>query len=137
MTASTLLCPELAGPYRITPAQRETLLAQAEALTWPSYLFCAAGEGWLARLGGTLGFPDYFGANFDALYDCLCDPAILPHAACVLVLTDTQALPEEELDILIAVLQAASDEWRAGGRAFWSLFDSRSVDLDPFPVKQP
>jgi hypothetical protein len=28
----------------------------------------------LSQLGNALNFPIWYGANFDALYDCLCDP---------------------------------------------------------------
>lgn len=133
MTAPLLNRAELAGPYRITPAQRESLLAEACEQGWLTCSFAPAGPGWIAELGQALGFPDYFGANFDALYDCLCDSAILPQAGCVLVFSNTEVLSEEERDILIAVLQAASDEWRSSGRLLWALFDARRIDLDPFP----
>ena len=32
----------------------------------------------LKQLGEALNFPDWYGANFDALHDCLTDPDCLP-----------------------------------------------------------
>jgi RNAse (barnase) inhibitor barstar len=78
--------------------------------------------------------PDYFGGNFDALYDCLCDPDCLPDESCVLFIGNTQALGEEGCDILIAVLQAVADDWRDQGRSFWALFDAPGLDLTPLPA---
>ena len=36
----------------------------------------------LAEVGETLGFPDYYGQNFDALADCLHDIGAAPTASC-------------------------------------------------------
>lgn len=39
----------------------------------------------LTRLGQALHFPDWYGANFDALHDCLGDPDWLGNGAAVLI----------------------------------------------------
>jgi hypothetical protein len=41
----------------------------------------AHGRSVLRQLGKSLHFPDWYGANFDALFDCLCDPDWQPARA--------------------------------------------------------
>ena len=139
MTPSVLSRPELAGPYRLPPARREALLAEAAALGYPLQVISpekpASTAAWLRAFGETLGFPAHFGANFDALYDCLCDREIVALPACVLVIEQLAPLGEAGCDTLIAVLQAVADEWRAEGRLFWALFATPGLDLDPLPLK--
>lgn len=130
--------PELAGPYRLPPARRTTLADELTAAT-SSLIRIAPDQvasiaDWLGALGQALNFPAHFGANFDALFDALCDRDLLPQTVLVLELSALSALAEEEVDTLIAVLQAAADEWREQGRCLWSLFDAPGLDLDPLPT---
>lgn len=53
--------------------------------------------------------------------------------ACVLVIRGKPSLSEEQLDHLIAILQAAADEAREQGVPFWTLFTHPDVWLDPLP----
>jgi len=126
----------LSGPYRLPPGSESDITAAAHALGWPliSYRPESATDArtWLAGLGQALGFPEHFGANFDALYDCLTDPGVLNSQGQVLILGNLSPLGDE-VDILIAVLQAASDEWRDQDRALWALLDAPRLDLDPLP----
>lgn len=128
--------PDNAGPYRLPAGLEAELTGAASALEWPTATYrptsASDTEQWLAGLGQQLGFPEYFGANFDALYDCLTDVEILNAPGQVLVLGNLTPLGED-VDILIAVLQAASDEWREQGRALWLLLDAPKLDLDPLP----
>lgn len=127
------------GPYRLTVDRLETLKTAVAARGWPLVEFrpdnAASCEDWLRQLGQALALPDTFGANFDALYDSLCDRQLLPQAACVLLFPDLTALGEEGCDTLIAVLQAASDEWREQDRRLWALFTAPGLDLDALPRK--
>lgn len=73
------------------------------------------------RIAEALEFPDWFGANWDALYDCLNDLSWLDVRGCVLVFERTGDLADESP----AVLQALRDllievaaEWRERGVAF-------------------
>ncbi|WP_303786137.1 barstar family protein [Azovibrio restrictus] len=126
----------LAGPHRLPPGSESELVAAATALGWPVTCHRPADarntEAWLAALGQALGLPAHFGANFDALYDCLTDPGVMAAPGHLLILGNLACLGEE-VDILIAVLQAASDEWRDQGRALWPLLDDPRLDLDPLP----
>lgn len=129
---------DLAGPYRLTPARRSALateLQTAELAAVPVAPTAAATpQAWLAACGQALGLPTTFGANFDALFDALCDRELLPQNTLILQLGGLDALDEEDVDTLIAVLQAAADEWREQDRGLWALFDAPGLDLDPLPL---
>lgn len=125
-----------AGPYRLPPGRETGLLASAASLGLQHLIYRPEGSpdtrAWLTGLGQTLSFPAHFGANFDALYDCLTDPDILSQPGLLLVLGNLTPLGEA-VDILIAIFQAASDEWRDQERPLWVLFDAPDLDLDPLP----
>lgn len=127
------------GPYRISAARLAALNAEAENLGIPVINIAPENAEttaeWLQVLGKALNFPAHFGANFDALYDCLCDRQFMPQAACLLLLSHTERLEENARDTLIAVLQAVADEWREEQRPFWALFSATKLDLDPLPLK--
>jgi hypothetical protein len=127
--------PALAGPYRLPAGQEQPLSDTARALGWP-VVVCRPQVGdrtaWLAGLARALALPAHFGGNFDALYDCLCDPLQWQGNGCLLVLGGLAPLGDD-VDILIAVLQAASDELRERGFALWALLDAAGLDLDPPP----
>lgn len=130
---------ERCGPYRLAVNRLDGIKTTVAERQWPLQAFipeaATNAEAWLRQLGRTLALPEHFGANFDALYDCLCDREILPHAALVLLFPDVTALGEEGTDTLIAVLQAAADEWRDQGRRLWALFTAPGLDLDPLPTR--
>lgn len=132
---------DLAGPYRLPPARRtalaDTLAAPDHTLIRIAPVQAATPDAWLRQCGDCLGFPAHFGANFDALFDALCDRELLPQATLILQIGELAALGEEGVDTLIAVLQAAADEWRAEDRRLWALFDAPDLDLDPLPAGQP
>lgn len=137
MAASVLACRDRAGPYRLARQRQPEILEEIAALTLTSLTIApeqvADASGWLREAGRQLQLPEHFGANFDALYDCLCDREILPQAGLVLLISNTAPLGEEALDTLIAVLQAVADEWREQERSFWALFTDPGIDLDPLP----
>ncbi|MBO4330245.1 MAG: barstar family protein [Rhodocyclaceae bacterium] len=71
----------------------------------------------LALTARQMRLPEYFGRNWDALYDCLTDPAALPIApGHVLLFTRTQTLRQhapEALATLREVCADAAEEARA------------------------
>lgn len=128
---------EIAGPWRVSAGSAQTFIEQAE-----KHLFRTAQldlsamadrEIALVEIGRALSFPEWYGANFDALYDCLTDPAWLTQPGCLLYLSGLDVLGDE-VDILIAVLQAAADELRERGQALWCLLESGQLDLDTLPA---
>lgn len=76
----------------------------------------------LAALARALGFPDWFGGNWDALEDCLTDLSWRDPGEIRLVLEGWSGLEAEDLEVLIDVLGAAAAYWAGRGRRFVALF---------------
>ncbi|MEY4592579.1 MAG: hypothetical protein RIR18_1474 [Pseudomonadota bacterium] len=136
MTTSILTRTDLAGPYRINAERAITIQSEVTENSIPLSVLVLSEDvaADLKALGQALSFPEHFGANFDALYDCLCDASVINSANLVLIFEQATRWPEEERDTLIAVLQAVSDEWREQNRGFWVLFNAPKLDLDPLPT---
>ena len=111
-------CPS--GVYLINEAQRVRILA-GEA--FPSSLRVARLDGEAARdretffteIARILVFPDYFGRNWDAVYDCLTDPSVIPNGGVVLLLDGfgSFAVAEpEQWQIALKVLRDACAFWK-------------------------
>jgi hypothetical protein len=79
-------------------------------------------EALLARLSEALGFPDWFGGNWDALEDCLGDLSWRPGEGHILLLSGGAALPADDLGILLDVLKATAAFWAQRGRPFFAVF---------------
>ncbi|WP_121003199.1 barstar family protein [Saccharothrix australiensis] len=62
----------------------------------------------LAAIGEAMAFPDYYGQNLDALYDCLTDLSWLPPGEHVLVWEGG----DEDVAAVLADAQAAMSEGR-------------------------
>jgi RNAse (barnase) inhibitor barstar len=69
----------------------------------------------LDAIGAALSFPDYFGRNLDALYDCLTDLSWLPSGEHVLVWVGSDALKAAEPKAYLGVRSVLSDAQRALG----------------------
>jgi len=113
VTGESNRCPS--GVYLIDAAEREQILRQG---SFPSELAiavldgtdAATRSGFFQELARSLDFPDYFGHNWDAVYDCLTDLNWLPAAGYVLVLDgfDQFATDEpEQWAITLIVLREA------------------------------
>jgi RNAse (barnase) inhibitor barstar len=64
-----------------------------------------------------LGFPDYFGHNWDALEECLADLEWLPAKGYILLITDAaHVLPndEEEYETFLEIMRDAGEAWGSG-----------------------
>jgi RNAse (barnase) inhibitor barstar len=85
-------------------------------------------KGFLAEVAKALSFPAWFGANWDALNDCLTDLDWLsPKTGYVLVFEKGEHFGfhhKEEFDRAADVLHAASEYWRTQGRPFWAFIES-------------
>lgn len=53
-------------------------------------------RGFYPRIAKTLLFPDYFGSNLDALFDCLCSLEVLGNQEVILVIRDAQLFLSKE-----------------------------------------
>ena len=68
----------------------------------------------LVMLKQLLRFPDYFGCNWDALKDCLCDFSWIQGHDIVLKHQDIPNLNEKELLVYLGVLLESINSWRTG-----------------------
>jgi RNAse (barnase) inhibitor barstar len=76
----------------------------------------------MKTLAEALGFPKWFGANWDALEDCLSDLSWRDASGWVLVFRDFDALSRDDLGVLLEVLRSAAQFWAARGRPFFAVF---------------
>jgi RNAse (barnase) inhibitor barstar len=79
-------------------------------------------ESLLVRLAQALGFPDWFGGNWDALEDCLADLSWRPGAGHVLLVERHGELSLDDLGVLVDVLAAAAEHWAGRGVPFHAVF---------------
>jgi hypothetical protein len=79
-------------------------------------------EGLLGRLAQALGFPEWFGGNWDALEDCLCDLSWRRGDGHVIVLRGADALGAEDMGVLVDVLSSCAAYWVERGRPFFAVF---------------
>jgi len=79
----------------------------------------------LAGVARSLGFPEWFGGNWDALEDCLCDLSWRPGAGHILLFRAVGGVPADELSVLLDVLGSSAAFWTERGRPFFAVF------LDP------
>ena len=79
-------------------------------------------EGLLKKLAEALGFPKWFGGNWDALEDCLSDLSWRDAPGWVLIFRDFGALPRDERGVLVEVLASAAQFWAERGKLFFAVF---------------
>jgi len=129
-----------AGVYYL-PATRRTALAAVSGKTGLRELRLAIPKSAdsrkvLKQLGAALAFPDWYGANFDALFDCLTDPDTLPETGALLLLTGCAGLHKTDpqgFSTLTDVLQAAADDLRQHGTPLWVLLDKPAHGIAKLP----
>ena len=112
--------PAKSGVYRVSHERdiRDALSAETHDLVAVS--LGAGKDAMLAAIAGSLEFPDWFGANWDALEDCLTDLSWRPDKPRVILFLD--AVKDDDLGILLDVLSSAAEFWRERGRVFFALF---------------
>ena len=76
----------------------------------------------MQRIAAALGFPDWFGENWDALEDCLTDMSWREAQGHVLVFEGFQFLPADEVGTLIDVLISAAEFWAGRAKPFFAVF---------------
>lgn len=125
----TVLHAAASGVYRLPPDSAPLRAAAQDAdLRWAMVdLRRARGKrALLNAFARVLEFPDAFGANWDALADCLQDLSWLEEQGVVVVVggaADFAATAAGEYAVLREILVAAADYWRRRGRVFIALFD--------------
>jgi RNAse (barnase) inhibitor barstar len=79
-----------------------------------------------------LQFPDYFGHNWDAFYDCLLDLQHGHFAGTLLVLRDTSAFARaepEEFAAAMAAVDDAAESWKTEDKALIAVVELESPAL--------
>lgn len=112
-----ILCPS--GVYLIDAKQRDRVVS-GHAFP-PGFRVAVLGgkavsgrETFFTEVAHALGFPDYFGRNWDAVHDCLTDLSWLPADGVVLLLDGVEHLARnepEQWNLALKVLRDACAFW--------------------------
>ena len=109
--------PARSGVYRASGADA---IEQATRASGLDVVTIDAEVDVFGAMARALAFPDWFGANWDALEDCLGDLSWRTAAGHVLVL---RAYPQgDALGVLIDVLRATAEYWAGRKRPFFAVF---------------
>lgn len=98
---------------------------------------CGERKQLLERLGAALDLPNWYGANFDALADCLGDPDWRDGAATVIRLRGLSSFSKRapaDYALLLDVLDAACQARSAEGAALAVIIDDAPPGLCPWPT---
>ncbi len=124
---------ERAGIYHMPFAADLALEEAAESLDYPMYRINLSKvtdkDGFLAAVGTSLGFPDWYGHNWDALADCLTDLSWMAADGYVIVLDHADAFASAnptDFATALSIFQDAADTWREDGIPFWTLVGTAS-----------
>lgn len=85
----------------------------------------------LARVAGALQFPAWFGANWDALEDCLTDLSWLRADGHVLLLEGASGLPADDFGVFRDVLSSSAQYWAGRDKSFFAVFVNGPASLPP------
>ena len=132
---SVLADPSLACTGYIARAERARYVAAASSLGFAvaaiDFGGCTGKDDALARFARALRFPEWFGGNWDALQDSLCDLSWLPADGYLLLLDDVAQWREADGDsfgIALDILEQAGNAWRLQLVPFWAVLPVE----DPF-----
>lgn len=130
--------PSNAGLHSFDPNQAEAVENNARNHALPVMIArlgdCGSIPQALRHLGKALAFPDWYGGNLDALYDCLCDPDWHPGIGQVVMLLETAHLRLSDpkgFASLSDVLAAAAEARLEVGQPLWLLIDSPAPGIPP------
>lgn len=80
----------------------------------------------LQAIGAAMAFPEWFGANWDALMDCLADLGWRPAEGYVTILEHCDGIhgrAEADFVQTLQIFEAAANEWREQSIPFWCFVD--------------
>ena len=130
---------DLSGIYQLPSESIESLRQTAETLGFASFQIdlrrVRTQTAALKILGRGLGFPDWYGANLDALNDCLTDFSWNEAPGYVVILSGAAAVHAvgEPFAHINEVFDNAIDAWRQQNVPFWILFDLHTAGLPGLP----
>ena len=97
---------------------------------------CANSHRALQHLGKAFVFPEWYGANFDALADCLSDPEWHAESAGLLLtirgLETLKHTNPDDWNTLLEVLRSAAEARSGDGKPFWIIVDTPAPALPRF-----
>jgi RNAse (barnase) inhibitor barstar len=109
----------------LTPEATDAVVRLAQSLGLDAVRIdldgCSEKSEFLERTAAALGFPAWFGGNWDAFFDCLADLGWRPARGHVLVFENTADMRRhapEALDTAITILADAAVAWDERGKAF-------------------
>ena len=88
---------------------------------------CGDRDAFFARVAEALEFPDWFGRNWDAFFDCLADLSWLPTGGHVLVLLNPGEMRQhapEVLDTALSIVRDAAAVWVKRGEVLRVFIDT-------------
>jgi len=119
------------GVYRASRADAILDATRGSRLDLATISLSGEKEAQLQRIAAALGFPDWFGQNWDALEDCLTDLSWREADGHVLVFIGFTR--NDDLGILLDVLASSAESWTERGKPFFAVFidPQRSLELPP------
>ncbi|MGB7990847.1 MAG: barstar family protein [Candidatus Methylophosphatis roskildensis] len=119
---------EQAGPHELPLGSLDELRAAARTLGFPlAHIDLAQArdkDDLLAALAIALKLPEWFGHNWDALIDCLCDLSWKPAPGYLILIEGhdpLRATHPGDFDTLIEIFAETSNYWRKEDIPFWAL----------------
>lgn len=129
------------GVYNLPQTHRDSLKQAADKLGLPVLIAdisaCRKVTEALRQIGTVLHFPTWYGANFDALFDCLTDPDWQTGDGLILLIDGTDSLRQaesENFSTLVEVFQAAAETRRETGNPCWILLDTPARGIATLPA---
>jgi hypothetical protein len=110
--------PSRSGVYRVsrTDEVEDAVRDSNLALTRVAFADKAA---LLDNMASALGFPAWFGRNWDALEDCLTDLSWREAPGHVLLIESPR--PGDDLGVLVDILRSSAQFWAGRGKPFFAL----------------
>ena len=111
--------PSRSGVYRVSRMDEVEDAVRASDLALMRVAF-ADKAALLDNMASALGFPHWFGHNWDALEDCLTDLSWRDATGYVLLIESPR--PGDDLSILVDILRSSAEFWAGRGKPFFALF---------------
>ena len=120
--------PSRSGVYRVPRMDEVEDAVQGSKVALVRVAF-ADKAALLHNMASALGFPDWFGHNWDALEDCLTDLSWRDAPGYVLLIESPR--PGDDLGVLVDILRSSAQFWAGRGKPFFALFvdPQRSLPL--------
>lgn len=129
------------GVYHLPQTHRDSLKQTADKLGLPVLIAdisaCRKVTEALRLIGTALLFPTWYGANLDALFDCLTDPDWQTGHGLILLIDGTDRLRQaepENFSTLVEVFQTVTEARRETGNPCWILLDTPACGIAALPA---